>query len=287
MRGKTVLITGASAGVGRHLAHDLATRGAVLLLHGRDRDRLERVADEVADRAEAVRVYQADLGDLDRVRDLAAHVRQDVPALDVLVNNAAVGGGADPTVRETNAQGYELRLATNHLAPYLLVRELRGALAAAGSARVVNVASIGQLPLDLDDPMFTRGYHGVEAYCRAKLAMIMGTFDLAEELRGQGTAVNALHPAHLMDTRMVRHGGLTPATTVDAGVLPTLRLVADPALEGVTGRYFDRFDEARAHEQAYDPEVRRRLAALTGRLLDGTPAARTGEGADRATRGTL
>ncbi|MCY9786753.1 SDR family NAD(P)-dependent oxidoreductase [Nocardiopsis sp. EMB25] len=280
MAGKTVLITGASSGLGRHLAHDLATRGAVLLLHGRDRDRLDRVASEVGARAAKVRTYRADLGDLDQVRDVAERVLEDAPTLDVLVNNAAVGGGADPSVRETSRQGHELRLAANHLAPYLLVRELREALAAAGSARVVNVASAGQLPVDFDDPMFTRGYEGVEAYCRSKLAMIMGTFDLAEELRGQGTTVNALHPAHLMDTRMVRQSGFAPAATVDDGVLPTLRLIADSALEGVTGRYFDRFDEARAHAQAYDPKARRDLAALTERLLNGVPGARTGEGAE-------
>ncbi|MEU1351298.1 SDR family NAD(P)-dependent oxidoreductase [Streptomyces sp. NPDC005775] len=267
----TVLITGATQGLGLHLARDLAGRGATLLLHGRDKERLDRAAAEAralsAGRAE-VRTYLADLADLDQVRALAAAVRAAEPRLDVLVNNAVAGGGAEPLRREVSAQGHELRFAVNYLTPCLLTRELLPLLTASAPARVVQVASMGQSPIDFDDVMMERGYEGLEAYCRSKLAMIMSTFDLAAAgTPGGGVTFNALHPAHLMDTEGVRAYGLTPAVPVEEGVRPAVRLITDPALTEVTGRYFDRFTEASAHEQAYDPQARERLAALTRTLL--------------------
>ncbi|MFI6817434.1 hypothetical protein ACIBG7_33900 [Nonomuraea sp. NPDC050328] len=132
----------------------------------------------------------------------------------------------------------------------------------AAMARVVNVASTGQAAIDFDDVMLERGYHGLDAYCRSKLAMIMSAFELADHQ----VTVNALHPAHLMDTRAVREYGLTPQVGTDAGARPTIRLITDPDLETVTGRYFDRFPDTQAHEQAYDNAARSRLAALTSEL---------------------
>ncbi|WP_393062481.1 SDR family NAD(P)-dependent oxidoreductase [Streptomyces sp. LN549] len=268
---RTVLITGATQGLGLHLARDLAGRGATLLLHGRNRERLDRAAAEVraisAGRAE-VRTYLADLSDLDQVRSLAAAVRAAEPRLEVLVNNAVAGGGAEPLRRELSAQGHELRFAVNYLTPYLLIGELLPLLTASAPARVVQVASVGQSPVDFDDVMMERGYEGLEAYCRSKLAVIMSTFDLAaSHTPDSGVTFNALHPAHLMDTEGVRAYGLTPAVPVAEGVRPTVRLITDPALAKVSGRYFDRFTETAAHEQAYDPRARERLAALTRTLL--------------------
>ncbi|MFK3729052.1 SDR family NAD(P)-dependent oxidoreductase [Streptomyces sp. NPDC088090] len=261
----TTLVTGAAQGLGRGVALDLAARGGTVLLHGRDAGRLAAVADEIRalDAGGEVRTYLADLSDLDQVGALARRVGETEPRLDALVHNAVAGGGARPLVREVSAQGHELRLAVNHLAPYALTRGLLPLLTASAPARVVNVASVGQEAVDFDDPMFEKGYEGLRAYCRSKLALIMATFALAEELDGSGVTVNALHPAHLMDTAGVRAYGLTPLVGVEEGVRPTVRLVVDPEPAGVTGRYFDRFTEARAHEQAYDAEARRRLMALT------------------------
>lgn len=268
-RNKTILITGATQGLGRHIALDLAGNGATLLLHGRDRTRLDEVAAEirVASPAVSARTYLADLADLDQVQAMAARILDSEPRLDVLVNNAAVGGGSEPARREVSRQGHELRFAVNHLAPYVLTRELLPLLTASAPARVVNVASMGQVPVDFDDVMVERDYEGLDAYCRSKLAMIMSTFDLAAELTDGKVTVNALHPAHLMDTRAVREYGFIPAVGVDEGVRPTVRLITDPALKSVTGRYFDQFTDSPAHEQAYDPTARARLAALTGNLV--------------------
>ncbi|MFE0176755.1 SDR family NAD(P)-dependent oxidoreductase [Streptomyces sp. NPDC059002] len=265
---RTILITGATQGLGRGIALDLAARGHTLLLHGRDRGRLDAVVAEARVLGPVVRGYLADLADLDQVRALAARVRAAEPRLDALVNNAVAGGGAEPLRRELSAQGHELRFAVNHLAPYALVRGLLPLLTASAPARVVNVASIGQEEIDFDDVMLERGYEGLRAYCRSKLAMIMATFELAAALDGTGVTVNTLHPAHLMDTEGVRSYGLTPAVGVEEGVRPTVRLLVDPDLEGTTGRYFDRFTDTRAHDQAYDTGARARLMALTHRLLE-------------------
>ncbi|WP_093489577.1 MULTISPECIES: SDR family NAD(P)-dependent oxidoreductase [unclassified Streptomyces] len=269
MSSHTTLITGATQGLGRGIALDLATRGGTLLLHGRDRTRLDAVAEEVRAAAPAttVRTYLTDLADLDQVHAMAARIRAAEPQLDALVNNAVAGGGAEPLRRELSRQGHELRFAVNHLAPYALIRDLLPLLIASAPARVVNVASIGQEAIDFDNVMLEHDYEGLRAYCRSKLAMIMATFELAAELDGTGVTVNILHPAHLMDTEGVRAYGLTPAVGVEEGVRPTVRLLLDPDLESTTGRYFDRFTDTRAHDQAYDPRARERLMHLTHALI--------------------
>ncbi|MFK4694286.1 SDR family NAD(P)-dependent oxidoreductase [Streptomyces pristinaespiralis] len=274
MNRPTTLITGATQGLGRGIALDLACRGGTVLLHGRDRVRLDAVAAEVRATAPGatVRTYLADLADLRQVRAMAERILAVEPHLDALVNNAVAGGGTEPLRRELSAQGHELRFAVNHLAPYALVRGLLPLLMSSAPARVVNVASIGQERIDFDDIMLERDYEGLRAYCRSKLALIMATFELGGELAGTGVTVNALHPAHLMDTQGVRDYGLTPVIGIEEGVRPTVRLVTDPDVAGVTGRYFDRFTDSRAHEQAYDADARRRLMELTHRLV-GEPAA--------------
>jgi NAD(P)-dependent dehydrogenase (short-subunit alcohol dehydrogenase family) len=123
--------------------------------------------------------------------------------------------------------------------------------------------------LHFDDIMFTRSYSGVTAYRQSKLAMIIWTFDLAERLAGTGVTVNALHPASLMPTKMVLEAGWQTMSSVEEGLKATLRLVIDPALENVTGEYFDGLSLAKANPQAYDQPMRQRLAALSQELVSG------------------
>lgn len=259
-----VLITGATSGLGRELARRLAARGRRVIVHGRDRARTQALAAELG--APALPVV-ADLADLAEVAALAEHVARVAPRLDVLVNNAAVGFGAPGAARQVNRQGHELRFAVNYLAPVLLSRLLIPALVAAAPARIVNVGSVGQVPFDPCDAAFTRGYDGVTAYRRSKLALAAHTFDLAETLRCTGVTVNCLHPASLMPTAMVLESGVQPWSTLEDGVRPTLRLITDPALAGVTGGYFDGDAESRARPEAYDADFRRSLREVTDDLL--------------------
>jgi NAD(P)-dependent dehydrogenase (short-subunit alcohol dehydrogenase family) len=229
---KTILITGATSGHGRFLAEQLSPQHTVLL-HGRDRERTERLA--------------ADLGAEPFVADLGK--------IDVLINNAGIGYG---TTRELSPQGHELRFAVMYLAPVLLTRLLLPRI----TSQVLNVGSLGQEPIDFDDITMERHYSGLTAYRRAKLALVMATFDLAmnePELRA-----NVVHPAGYMDTNMVRRGGGTPRSTVADGGRATLSVLASP----LTGTFFDRDKPADAHEDAYRPELRARLRTISSAAFE-------------------
>ena len=260
---QTVLITGATSGLGRELAQRLAERGSSLLLHGRDAESGQEMVHRIKEGTgnDQIRFYRADLSSLREVAELAGEIS--VPRLDVLVNNAGVGFGKDPSKRELSRDGYELRFAVNYLAPYLLTERVLPLLRASAPGRVVNVASVGQAPIDFDDIMLVRGYDGVTAYRKSKLAMIAWTFNLAARLAGSGVTVNALHPASLMPTKMVLEAGWQTMSSIEEGLKATLRLVVDPALETVTGRYFDGLSLAKANAQAYDKRVQKQLVALS------------------------
>ncbi|GGW47714.1 SDR family NAD(P)-dependent oxidoreductase [Streptomyces caelestis] len=259
----TILITGATSGLGRYVAFELVRCGHVVLVHGRDAGRTERLAGELRAEGDA-EAFVADLASLAQVRELAGRVAEAHPGLDVLVNNAGVGFGVPGADRELSADGHELRLAVNYLAPVVLTRALVPVLRANAPARIVNVGSAGQEPLDIEDPEFSRGYDGVSAYCRSKFALAAHTFALAGELDGTGVSVNVLHPATYMDTAMVREADVTPWSTVADGAAGVLDLATRDL---GSGRYFDGTSPARAHEAAYDPGVRKRLAAVTDQLL--------------------
>jgi len=204
-QGKTILITGSTDGVGRHVALELATVGATVLIHGRSRERAESLLGEIRKRGNnAAAFYQADLSSLAEVRELAARIRKEHERLDALINNAGIGSRSGGAQRRTSAEGYELRFAVNYLAGFLLTRLLLPLIVASAPARIVNVASAGQYRIDFEDVMLTRGYDGGRAYAQSKLAQVMFTVDLAHELEGSGVTVNCLHPATYMDTTMVR-----------------------------------------------------------------------------------
>src|SRR5262249_18648340 len=177
---KTVLVTGSTDGVGRLVARRLADQGARVLIHGRDRTRGEQLLDEIraANRGSAA-FLPADFSSLVEVRRLADTVRQDCDRLDILINNAGIGSGGSARQRETSQDGHELRFAVNYLAGFLLTRVLLPLLTRGKPARIVNVSSLGQHPIDFDYVMLTRGYSGSRAYAQSKLAQIMFTFDLA------------------------------------------------------------------------------------------------------------
>jgi len=185
--------------------------------------------------------------------------------LDVLINNAGIGTGPNPR-RETSADGHELRFAVNYLACFLLTRLLLPALRRGAPSRIVNVASAGQQEIDFDDVMLTRGYTGMRAYCQSKLAQVLFTFDLAEELRGSGVTATCLHPATHMDTTMVREGGFQPTSTVAEGGEAILALAVSPGRAGESGAYFSGQRPARPLAQAEDPAARRQLRMLSERL---------------------
>jgi NAD(P)-dependent dehydrogenase (short-subunit alcohol dehydrogenase family) len=263
---RTILVTGATDGLGRALAQRLAGAGATVILHGRDPERLDRTAKEIGGQP---RTVVADLASLDEVRRLADGVRSLTDRLDVLVSNAGIGGGLpEGRERQVSADGYELRFAVNYLAGFLLTLELLPLLRHSAPARIVNVASIGQHPIDFADLMIEHGYSGSRAYGQSKLAQIMSGFELADRIPAAEVTVNSLHPSTYMPTKMVLAELGHHIDSIEDGVAATERLVSDPGLAGTTGKFYDRTREARANAQAYDREARAELWArsleLTG-----------------------
>ena len=165
-----------------------------------------------------------------------------------------------------------MRFAVNYLSGFLLARLLLPLLKASAPSRIVNVASLGQHPLDFGDVMLTKGYTGTRAYAQSKLAQIMFTIDLAREIDGSGVTANALHPATYMNTTMVREGGITPISTVEQGGEAILHLADGDDMAGKTGMFFNGMQPSKANPQAYDGAARQRLRALSLQLA-GLPAA--------------
>lgn len=270
---RTTVITGATDGLGSALASELAASGATLVLHGRDDDRGRATIEAIREATgnERLEWQRADLGSLDEVAELGERIAAEHDRIDALVNNAGIGvtvpgGGA----RMESRDGHELRFAVNYLAHFALTMRLLPVLVGSAPARIVSVSSAGQAPIDFDDVMLEREYNGVQAYCQSKLAQVMMTIDLGAELRDAGVTANCLHPATYMPTKMVTRAGISPASSLEQGTAATLRVVADPDLDGVSGRYFDGEAESRAHPQAYDEGARRRLRELSERLVTAT-----------------
>ncbi len=266
---QVILITGATDGLGKAVATHLARAGATLLLHGRDEARGQHTLEEIRAQTGNNRLqwYRADFSALAQVRALAERLAREQERLDVLVNNAGIGttlpGGG---TRQESEDGYELRFAVNYLAPFLLTRLLLPVLRQSAPARIVNVSSAGQAPIDFGDVMLERRYDGVQAYCQSKLALIMLTFDLAEELAATDVTANCLHPATYMPTKMVLAARGSGVSSIEEGMQATTHLITAPELEHVTGRYFHGLREARAESQAYDRQARRQLRQLSEQL---------------------
>jgi NAD(P)-dependent dehydrogenase (short-subunit alcohol dehydrogenase family) len=266
---QVILITGATDGLGKAVALQLARTGTTLLLHGRDEVRGQRTLEEIRAQTGNTRLqlYRADFAALSQVRALAERLAREQERLDVLVNNAGIGttlpgGGA----RQESEDGYELRFAVNYLAPFLLTRLLLPTLRQSAPARIVTVSSAGQAPINFRDVMLEHHYDGVQAYSQSKLALVMFTFDLAEELAGTGVTANCLHPATYMPTKMVLAARVSSVSTIEEGVQASTHLITAPELDQVTGRYFNGLHEARAESQAYDRQARFKLRQLSEQL---------------------
>ena len=265
---KTIFITGASSGIGAAAAHQLAAQGHRVVLHARTGEKGEPVRQEIeaATGNEHLGLLTADFERQDEVRALAAAFKQQYDRLDVLVNNA----GLYLSKRTETADGFETTWAVNHLAPFLLTNLLLDRLKASAPARIVNVASnahTGGL-INFDDLQMRERFNGLGAYAQSKLANILFTYELARRLDGTGVTAVAMHPGVVNTGIWERNTGLldyflrglsflykTPARSAPALV----RLAVDPALEGVTGKYFDQAKEKKSAAASYDEAVAARL----------------------------
>jgi NAD(P)-dependent dehydrogenase (short-subunit alcohol dehydrogenase family) len=260
---RVVLVTGSTDGLGREVARRLAAQGAHVIVHGRNAERGQALVQEIAAAGRgAARFYGADFASLDAVRGFADRIVRDYERLDVLVNNAGVWVDQEKG-RLTSADGHELHFAVNYLAPYLLTHKLLPLLERGRSPRIVNVSSGAQQPIEFDDVMLERGYSDRRGYAQSKLAQILFTVDLAEDLKAKGIAAYALHPATLMNTPMVLSRGATPRSSVDEGTEAVLHAMTTDA---PSGTYFNVKTPATPNAQAADPDARMRLRTLSREL---------------------
>lgn len=269
MKGKVALVTGSTDGLGRLVALKLAQAGAHVIVHGRNRERGEAVQHEIdALGLGGAMFYAADFSSMAAVRSFGEAVLRDHGQIHLLINNAGIGstdssGGRE---RQVSIDGYELRFAVNYLSGFLLTRLLLPTLMASAPARIVNVASLAQRPIDFGNVMLEREYDGSRAYGQSKLAQILFTRDLAQELEDTNVTANSLHPATYMDTAMVRSAGVAPRSTVEEGAQAVLFVATSPALDGKSGLFFNGTAEMRANAQAYDTAARAKLRELSMKL---------------------
>lgn len=267
MKGKTALVTGSTSGLGEVVARRLGAMGATVIVHGLNEQRGAEIAAEITKAGPGRAVYYpGDLGKLDEVAALAERVKANHPKLHLLINNAGIGGASSGERRES-ADGYELVFQVNYLSHFLLTRELLPLLEAGAPARIVNVASIGQRAINFDDVMMKNNYQTMGAYSQSKLAQILFTITLSEQLDPGKVTVNALHPATMMDTPMVTDSGRRPMSSVEDGANAVMQLAVGSALTGRTGLYYNQMNEARANQQAYDAAARKRLWDLSVELI--------------------
>jgi NAD(P)-dependent dehydrogenase (short-subunit alcohol dehydrogenase family) len=262
---KTILITGSTDGLGKLVAKDLAMQGAIVLLHGRDKEKGKAVLNELSGltKNNQLKYYNGDFSSLQDVKALSEEIRQTQQQIDIIINNVGVGSGKAPKdKREVSKDGLELRFAVNYLAHVLFTEKLLPVLKR-GTSQIINVASVGQEPINFEDVMIEKRYDGLFAYRQAKTALIMYTFDLAERLRNEGIKVNAIHPASLMNTKMVMEGWGYSLTTVEQGAEAVESLLFADA----TGKYYDGKKESTAIPQAYDLMARNALKNITHKLL--------------------
>lgn len=279
MQGRTVLVTGGTAGIGRQAAKVLAGRGARVVIVGRNPEKTARVTEELrAETGGAVESLLADLSTMADVRALAAAYIDRYGALDVLLNNA----GAVNLTRELTADGFERTFATNHLAYFLLANLLLPALRKAPGSRVVNVASAAHAmgKVNFDDLQSERGYDAWRVYGTSKLMNVLFTREMSRRLKGEGPTVNCLHPGFVASEFLSKGGiwkvlkplGYLFAVSEQTGAETSVFLASSPTVAGVTGTYFSKCREARCTRAAKDDAVAERLWLESARLtsLDST-----------------
>lgn len=268
MQGKVCLVTGATAGIGRVTARELARQGATVIVAGRNAEKSAAVVEQIKQQTgnPNVAYLLADLSSQSEVRALANQFKRQYPRLDVLVNNA----GAMFLRRQESADGIEMTFALNHLNYFLLTNLLLDTLIANAPARIVNVASrahVGVAGLNFDDLQNQKGYFGWRAYGQSKLCNVLFTYELARRLEGTSVSANALHPG-LVATRFGSNNtGLSWiwtfvnlfALSAEEGAQTPIYLAASPEVEGVTGRYFYQSKALPSSKASYDAQAARRL----------------------------
>ena len=263
--GKTILITGATDGIGKQAALMLARMGARILLHGRNPEKAELVRQEIIQESNnpLVETVIADLQSLKQVRHLANEVKKRTDHLDVLINNA----GVYMNKRRLSEDGYEVTFAVNHLAPFYLTNLLLDLLKKSAPSRVVTVSSVGHkfVYLNMADLQGKFFFWDWVAYCRSKLLNILFTFELSERLKGSGVVANAVHPG-VISSNLLKSARIGSSMSVEDGAAPIVFLASSPELATVTGKYFNRMNVGPSSPIAKQQKLRKKVWEISSIL---------------------
>lgn len=264
---KTILITGSTDGIGKLAAIQLAQAGHEVVLHGRSAEKLASVINEVKSQSqnENIRGFVADFSDLHAVREMAEQITEELPAIDVLINNAGVYKIANPQTEG----GLDLRFVVNYLAPYVLTNALLPLLQKRPAARIINLSSAAQAPVSYDAFEGKQVLYDQEAYAQSKLALTMWSLHLAKSV--PTVSAIAVNPGSLLNTKMVREAFGQHWSSADKGAGLLYDLAVSEVFAGITGKYFDndrggaRGDFGQAHPHVYsEVEIGRLVEATEG-----------------------
>jgi NAD(P)-dependent dehydrogenase (short-subunit alcohol dehydrogenase family) len=253
MKDKTILVTGATDGIGRQTALDLARMGARVLVHGRSKEKGIRALDELNRETcnEKLALYVADFSSLADVRRMADEIKREQSQLHVLINNA----GSFFNDYEKNTDGLEMTFVVNHLASFLLTNLLADLLKESAPARVITVESSAHKSIkqiDWENLQGEKSYDPFDAYSLSKLASVCTMNELAGRLKGSGVTVNTVHPG-VVDTKLLRMSYKLQGISVEEGAQTSVYLASEPEVEGVTGKYFSHKVEKPMSDLAMDP----------------------------------
>jgi NAD(P)-dependent dehydrogenase (short-subunit alcohol dehydrogenase family) len=260
---KTILLTGATDGLGKLVAKKIAMKGAYLLIHGRNKEKGKRVVKELKELTNNNNIvyYNADYASFQEVYDFGEEILSLHNQIDILINNVGIGAGTATNYnREISKDGMEMRFQVNYLSHVLLTEILLPVCA----SNIINIASLGQEPVDFNNIMLEKNYDGYFAYKQSKSALIMYTYDLAERLKGSPVKANAIHPASLMPTKMVLDFLNYSQTTVEEGA----EAVENILLTEESGQFYDGKKISRSISQTYNKEVRKMLKKVSYTLLE-------------------
>ena len=269
MNAKTILVTGATDGIGKQTAIKLARQGAKVLVHGRNKSKGATVLDEInRDNCnENLTLYLADFSSFASIKRMAEEIKREQSELHVLINNA----GTFSKERLLTKDGLEMTFAVNHLAPFLLTILLLDLLKASTPARIVDVASGAHrniTAIDFDNLQGEKSYDGFEAYGLSKLGNVLFTNELARRLVGSGVTANSLHPG-VINTGLQRISDNLDGASVGEGARTSVYLATSPEVESITGRYYSRMAEKPTSDLAQDKSLQEKFWKVSEELLAG------------------
>jgi NAD(P)-dependent dehydrogenase (short-subunit alcohol dehydrogenase family) len=267
MKDKIILITGASDGIGKQTAIELAGKRATVILHGKNNERLLKTQEEISKLTSNnnISIINADLSSLEQVRKAAEEIKSKFNRIDVLINNA----GVYMKTRLLTEDGFETTFAVNHLAHFLLTNLLLELLKQSASSRIINVSSIAhtRAKLDFENLNSEKSFDAYNTYAVSKLANVLFTYKLADKLKKANIIVNAIHPG-VISTKLLRAGFNINGASLKEGASTSVYLASSNEVENITGKYFVKMEETPSSEDSYNEEYQEKMWDVSSQMVD-------------------